>query len=745
MKAVVALFEREKPGGGSKRKWLFRLAALLMPVFAAGLLEGALRLAGYGYPVSFFVRQEVDRDFMSTNPAFGWRFFPRSLARSPAPGRMKALKPADTYRIFLFGESAALGDPRPAYGAGRYLEVLLRERFPAGDFEVVPVAMTAINSHALLQAAREVVQYQGDLWIVYAGNNELAGPFGANTVFGPEAPPNWLARSYLTLQRFRAGQLLVELAGNLRPGNAVPDQWDGLRMFQEKLLDPSDPRKERVYRNFQKNLADIADAGLRAGVPVILSSVACNLKDSAPFGSLHFPPAELLQAGGRHLESGAWSEAVVQFEEATRSSPLHAASHFQLAQARHRTGQHEAAGQSFRLACDLDATPLRADSRINLSINEVARQFQARNVFYVDAGEALAALCPWGYAGEEAFLDHVHFNFEGNYFLARRFAEQVATLLPSDRTQGQASSWASQESCAQQLGLTDWNRATVLESMLKRLSVAPFTNQVNHADRMRHLARRHNEARSRSNPQNREAARSTYEEAIRQRPDDPWLHHNYAEFLTAVGDLPEATSRLKKARDLLPDHYAAHFHIGRLLARQKRFAEARESLEVALRLRPDFGEAQVEMGQVLTLEGKFEAALEAYAAARKLRPNDATLYLLGADVQARQNRHEEAILSLREAIRIEPSYWEANYRLGVELALRKRFSEAQRQFEEAIRLRPGHALSHLNLAIALARQERLDAALEAIGMALELDPEQVEARELAQTLRQLKSASPPQK
>ena len=43
-----------------------------------------------------------------------------------------------------------MGDPDPTFGAWRYLQVLLRERFPGTDFEVVCVAMTAINSHAIL-------------------------------------------------------------------------------------------------------------------------------------------------------------------------------------------------------------------------------------------------------------------------------------------------------------------------------------------------------------------------------------------------------------------------------------------------------------------------------------------------------------------------------------------------------------------------------------------------------------------
>ena len=59
-----------------------------------------------------------------------------------------------TFRIFVLGESAAMGDPDPAYGFSRYLEVMLRERYPSMKFEVVNTGSVAINSHVLLPIAR---------------------------------------------------------------------------------------------------------------------------------------------------------------------------------------------------------------------------------------------------------------------------------------------------------------------------------------------------------------------------------------------------------------------------------------------------------------------------------------------------------------------------------------------------------------------------------------------------------------
>src|SRR5207344_3209805 len=103
--------------------------------------------------------------------------------------RMYARKPAGVTRVFVLGESAAMGDPEPAFGPARYLEALLQLKHPGRRFEIVNVAFTAINSHVLLPLAQECARHEGDLWIVYMGNNEMVGPYGAATILGTQAPP----------------------------------------------------------------------------------------------------------------------------------------------------------------------------------------------------------------------------------------------------------------------------------------------------------------------------------------------------------------------------------------------------------------------------------------------------------------------------------------------------------------------------------------------------------------------------
>ena len=133
-----------------KQKAFRWVGALVLPVFILLGVELVLRLVGFGYPADFFVRSETGPPgLFSENPKFGWRFFPQRLARAPDPLRLSKTKPLGTCRIFVFGESAALGDPEPAYGFSRILRELLEERCPATKFEVVNVAMTAISSHVI--------------------------------------------------------------------------------------------------------------------------------------------------------------------------------------------------------------------------------------------------------------------------------------------------------------------------------------------------------------------------------------------------------------------------------------------------------------------------------------------------------------------------------------------------------------------------------------------------------------------
>ena len=583
------------------RLWLFRLLSLfLVPACILGALELALSVSGYGYPTSYFLKSRVnDQDFLIPNYKFSYRFFPRAMARVPTLYRIPAQKSPGVYRIFVFGESAALGDPDPNYGIARYLDALLEERYPDAEFEVVCVAMTAINSHVILPIARECARLDGDLWLIYMGNNEMVGPFGAGTIFGARAPGLGFVRTSLALKTTRLGRLMANLTSKPGSTSRVPDKWEGINMFKKNLLRHDDPKRARAYENFEGNLKDILEVGRQAGVPIILSTVGSNLKDCSPFASLHredLKAAEksewdrLFQEGLALEKTEQYEKALSHYQDAAAIDSEFAELQFRVGTCQLALGRSEQARQAFALARDYDALAVRADTRINQILMDSIAEGDDRE-FGVDAAEALSAQSPEGISGKEFFYEHVHCTVEGNFTLARIIADQVSAALPAEISATRTENWSDRETCDQRLALTVWDQMRLWQEESQRINTLPFTSQTSNSSNKNHVNARRNRIRAGITKNTGAWDRQMYESALERAPEDTFLIANYAQFLDATGKSAEAIEQAERFRALLPDIAWTHYYLAALLAKSGRFEEARESLETALEIRGDFTQA----------------------------------------------------------------------------------------------------------------------------------------------------------
>lgn len=737
--------------------WLFRTVALLLPVLLLGGGEIGLRLGGYGYTTSFFRKTRVgEQEFLVNNDTFSLRFFPPELARWPGTLMFPAIKPPGTTRIFIFGESAAMGDPQPAYGASRYLEVLLRERFPGKKFEVINVAFTAINSHVILPIARECARHEGDIWIVYMGNNEMVGPFGAATIFGRQAPPLTMVRLTLALQQTRVGQLAMATMRKLG-GQARNTSWGGMQMFLQNQIPADDPRRTVACRNFESNLRDIVRIGLNSGARVILNTMSVNLKDCPPFASLgnsNLPPADQAQFEKLYAEGRAQAEdgndlvAAQSFAQAAKLDPTFAELQFRWAECLSRLprkiddpvatppavgdisrGESNAPVRArYQLACDLDALPFRADSRINEIIRRVGGEFSDGRLVLSDAESTLANASPNGIAGQEAFFEHVHFSFLGNYWLGRLWAEQVARSLP-EGANSTGTQWAAQAICESLLGLTPWNRGFVFDSVIRRMSQPPLSRQFNNPARRAAFQSESDQLRAQQDPNAVRRSREELLAAIERAPRDPFLPEGLANFLEAVGDARAAAAAYQQVLDRVPHDFDGKLQLGRLRGEIGQPAEGERLLQEAARQRPSVPEVWSKLGDVQMAQQKYAAALASYSRGLKLRPQDAGYLCYQANALAKLNRRAEAMATYRQAIQIRADLAEAHFELAGLLVAENQVTEALREYAEAIRLNPRHVVSRINLGVVLVRQNRLDEALQQFAVALQIDPKNAAAAE----------------
>lgn len=514
--------------------WASRVAvAVLVPVALLIATEGALRIAGVGTPASILRACTVNgRLAFCDNQYFTKTFFPPGVLRTAAPFAIPAEKPPGTFRIFILGESAAYGDPDPTFGFSRYLDVMLRERFPSIKFEIINAGITAINSNAILPIARDLADHQPDLFIIYAGNNEVIGPFGAGTVFTSAALSLPAIRTSIFLRSTRIGQLVQKL---IPPSSKGPRRWEGMEMFLNQQVPASSPLMEHTYRNFAGNLSDIITAARNSGAKVLVSTVATNLRDCAPFASLHragMRPkdlrswSDLVQQGMALEDAGSYAQALKQYLAAAEIDPDYAELQFRIARCLWALGDFAAAQERFVRAQDLDTLRFRADTRINDIIRSAASK-NGSAVELVDAAQTFAKESPHGVPGRELFYEHVHLNPRGNYVLARALFARIAAMLPPGTAHPAANDSVLPEAdCERLLAFTSFDRARIARDVVERLERPPFTNQLNHDEEVSNMM-----SQAELPAESYEQTEAEYRWAIARDPEDRLLHLNYGFFL----------------------------------------------------------------------------------------------------------------------------------------------------------------------------------------------------------------------
>jgi tetratricopeptide (TPR) repeat protein len=745
------------------------LALIGGPVLFFGLLELGLRLGGFGHGTAFLLpSSNHGQSTFVQNNQFGWRFFGPRMSRVPHPVSILREKPPGTIRIFVLGESAAFGDPQPRFGLPRMLEAMLELRHPRTRFEVVNAAMTGINSHVLVPLARDCSRAGGDIWIIYMGNNEVVGPFGAGGVFGAQAPPLPLIRASIALKTTRTGQLLDWLRQALQRTPADKSEWGGMRMFLDQTVSAADPRMRVVYRDFYHNLADIIRIGRGSGAAVVVSTVAVNVRDCAPFASLHdanLSGARLTAWEGLYKQgieaqgSGDWRKAEELLRSAARIDDRFAELRFRLGQCALALGEFDEARSQFTAARDLDALRFRCDSRLNDLIRQAGGEGRAAGPLLADAERALAAASPNGVPGAELFYEHVHLTFEGNYVLARTIAEQVEKLLPRTVTPS-SRPWPEISDCARRLGRTGRDEQLALSDILGRLTDPPFTLQMNHAQQQQHLTALARKLSPADSPGSLREAQAACDAAIASWPEDALLYQQLAELKQAEADPAGAVAAANRCLDLLPSSQECWFLLGMALAQQEKFTEAFAAFQHvfdldsqavwalhnqalclqklghpdqaisqfkhALAIKPQYGTAWLGLSQLYEQMGRKQESAECFQRALTNRLNTADyLATLARYCQSRQ-WFQAAVTNFADAVQLSPSDPGLLMEAGRALSAVGRHAEAAQRYAEAVQLEPGEGPPHLQLGVELGRQGKPAEAEREFREALRLMPDSVE-------------------
>lgn len=176
-------------------------------------------------------------------------------------------------------------------------------------------------------------------------------------------------------------------------------------MAQNQYIELDSKVYKEGLNQFEGNMTDILEMAKKWKVPVILGTLACNLKDQPPFMSIKGkvnPPAAAV-----YLDAKA-------------------------ALAKKSYG---AADSLFRYAKDLDGLRFRPPTEINTLIYKLGSEF---NYPVVNIDSAFDAISPDHIVGDNLMTDHLHPTLHGYQIIGRLYYDEMekAHLLPGSKPLG---------------------------------------------------------------------------------------------------------------------------------------------------------------------------------------------------------------------------------------------------------------------------------------------------------------------
>lgn len=658
-------------------------------------------------------------------------------------------KPASAYRIFCLGGSTTYGRPyddRTSFAG--FLRAFLPEMDPSRQWEVINAGGISYASYRIEVLVRELVEYQPDLLVIYAGHNEFLEDQTYSSIMDTPEPVRRAIGLARWSRTFSLMQRLLRSTPKPQDGQTLPDEVDAIldRAVGPGAYHRDDPWHERVLSQFRATLERIVNVATDAEVEVVFVVPASNLRDCAPFKSEHredMTNEELneflarFRSGEALLREGKPGEALNELNRALELDPRYADAHFMRGRALLETGDAAAAREAFVRAREEDVCPLRAFSSIQQTVRDVATE---RKIPVIDFASIVDSESEDGIPGEDWFLDHVHPTIGGNERVARELANELVEM----KIVRPQPSWTSDayQQVAQRVKdqIDEREHATALRNLAKVLN---WAGKVDEADRLALKAaallpddgetlRMTGYAKLRLNQV--DEAKQCFEAALRILPDDVRALSGLGDVYSLLGQHEAARDCFSRAIAIDPKSAPALFNFGNELRNLGQHEEAIAAYRRAISVAPDQPDTYKNLGLVLFAEGDIEGGVGCFEKALALeehvpqRHADLGFALIDAGEQGR------AEAEFRAALAIDPSFVTAFFGLAFLSEQKGDLARADELIQEALRIAPDDVNLHFVLAQYALQQGDTAKAKEELDTILKLDPGHANAQQLRATI-----------
>ncbi len=573
-------------------------------------------------------------------------------------------KPTDTFRIFCLGGSATFGYPYRAENSWpAVMQRALENTAPDRKFEVINLGGTSYGTSRVLGLLRGIIKYEPDLVVVYSGNNEFVEDSYRTQMKSRDPGTRSLDKLYIS----RALRKLIPTSSTVGRPEIIPVESGGSSQFffsptvDGAVYQPSPEDENGVLQRYRRNLESMVQLLEKAGVPLILATVATNLADWSPeeYDNRTIPPkvkthwAQLVEKANSLERDGRNSEALGAYREALDLYAGNAMTHYKVGRLLSGTGNLDSALKHFTAALDLDPAPVRAKSTMNAIIRNLSTKSKLplADIEKMTLSNILDRL-----PENMMFVDNVHPTPKGNVIIARIMTGTLidAGPLPFVKNLATDSFWQN-----------EFNRSEQSHDM------------------------------------------------------DATVAFTWGQIYLRKGELKKAEEFFRQAIQQGYKHPSVSYYLAACLARQQRPEEAYTHLATTLARHPDYREPLPLLARLAASTGRSDQAIRLYSEIIQGDNSTPEYYYSLALLLLQQQQVEQATSVVEQGLTFFFSDCSLNTLRGRVLEQRGQFQEAERIYQDVTGNDPACQNGWESLGLLQMNQQRFREAAQTFAIALQ--------------------------
>jgi lysophospholipase L1-like esterase len=293
-------------------------------------------------------------------------------------------KDKNEIRIFILGESSIYYLGQAELLKNRVENELFKNK---KNIRIINIGGCSYGTNRLLLHMQEILDYEPDLVILYAGHNEFEEEFMRETFFKESFFSRSNDKLMATSKFYQFMSMLLNKASKKILSNNIKAIKEGRNPFF-----PPETRinwgkftfdKKKIYRNYRNNVTEMLKIARSNNIGIVISTVAYN-RMSPPFSPKDDSYALCLSL--------------------------------------YKRGLFDKASPCFAEALDADLQPRRATETTNGIIREIASDYA---IPLADIDRRIVAIAKNKIPGFDLLQDHCHLNSEGNKVLQEVFYETI--------------------------------------------------------------------------------------------------------------------------------------------------------------------------------------------------------------------------------------------------------------------------------------------------------------------------------